>query len=119
MFTFFILIILIIILIKIIFFKEEKFIDDKELNYHNNLSKNDIQNHNSLIIDTEYLKYENKKLLDYLENNHNSFNKIILLYTEAFNKSDILNKINDSEKLNIKVTEDNLSYFNIYFRKKT
>ena len=42
-----------------------------------------------------------------------------MLYTQDFNKSDILSKINDSGKLNVEVTEDNLSYFNIYFREKT
>ena len=110
---------LIFILYLITFVNIEQYNNNNNLNYHNNLSKNDIKNHNTLLIDNEYLKYENEKLIDFLQNNHNSFNKIILLYTQDFNKSDILSKINDSGKLNVEVTEDNLSYFNIYFREKT
>lgn len=119
MIKYFIFYSLIFILYLIIFLNIEHYNNDNNLNYHNNLSKTDIKDHKTLLIDNKYLKYENTKLIDFLQNNHNSFNKIILLYTQDFNKSDILSKINDSGKLDIEVTEDNLSYFNIYFREKS
>ena len=60
---------LIFILYLITFVNIEQY--NNNLNYHNNLSKNDIKNHNTLLIDNEYLKYENEKLIDFLQNNHN------------------------------------------------
>lgn len=109
---------LIVILYFLIFFNLEQY-SNNNLYYNNNISYNDIKEYKTLIIDTQYLKYQNNKLVKFLEKYHTYFQKIILLYTKKFNKSDILNKINDSSKLNLIVTEDNLTYFNIYFKEKT
>ncbi len=116
--SFIFLVILILILITIIFYKKEKYQNGKEIYYKDNMTKKDIENYETLIIDTKFTKKKDEKLLKFIQENHQNFYKIILIYTEKFNKTDILNKINDNSGIDFKITEENLSYYNVYFRKK-
>ena len=112
------LFILVLILLTIINYNKEKYQNKNELYYNEKLTKNDIKNYDTLIVETKYLTYKNDKLIKFIEEYNSYFNKLILIYTDKFNKTDILNKINDNNELNFEITEENLSYYNVYFRKK-
>tara|TARA_Y100000385_G_C12772965_1_gene500129 strand:- start:139 stop:495 length:357 start_codon:yes stop_codon:yes gene_type:complete len=116
--SFILLFILLLILFTIVSYKKENYQNDKELYYNEKLTKNDIQNYDTLIVETKYLTYKNDKLMKFIEENYLYFNKLVLIYTEKFNKTDILSKINDNSELDFKINEENLSYYNVYFRKK-
>lgn len=111
------LFILVLILLTIIIYKKEKYQNNNELYYNEKLTKNDIKNYDTLIVETKYLTYKNDKLIKFIEEYNSYFNKLVLIYTDKFNKSDILNKINDNSELNFEITEEKLSYYNVYFRK--
>lgn len=116
--SFIFLVILLLILITIIIYQKEKYQNNKEIYYKDNMTKKDIKNFDTLIIDTKYTKKKDEKLLKFIEENHFNLQKIILIYTEKFNKTDILNKINDNSGIDLEITEENLSYYNVYFREK-
>ena len=116
--SFILLIILLLILLTIIFYQKEKYQNNKEIYYKDNMTEKDIENYDTLIIDTGYIKKKDDKLLKFIEKNHLNLKKIILIYSNKFNKADILNKINDNSGIDLKITEQNLLYNNVYFRKK-